>query len=106
MSFFFVDPEVYKQYKDEVLALSQAIQINYPEHMSPEVRKPGLSDRQIAEQLKLDVRVVVEIRCVAEREYYGIDEWEKARDFKERVCRGYSEQGLSFVTGKYLRKNK
>ena len=29
MSFFFVEPEVYKKYKDQVLELSQSIQVNY-----------------------------------------------------------------------------
>jgi putative NIF3 family GTP cyclohydrolase 1 type 2 len=103
--FLFVEPEVYEKYKEEVLALSQAIQINYPEHMPADKRRPGLTDKQIAERLGLDERTVVEIRCVAEREYYPIDEWEKAREFKDRVCRGYAEQGLAFVTKKYIRKD-
>lgn len=104
MSFFFVEPEIYKQYKDEVLKYSQAVQINYPEHMPAEKRKPGLSDAQIGEKLGLDARTVTEIRCVAEREFYGIEEWEKAIEFKDKACRGYAEQGLSHTTKKYLKK--
>ena len=48
MSFFFVEPEIYKKYKDQVLEMSQSIQVNYVEHLAPEKRKPGFSDKQIA----------------------------------------------------------
>jgi ribosome-binding protein aMBF1 (putative translation factor) len=99
---FFVDKETYKKHKDAVLELSQSIQVNYVEHLAPEKRKPGLSDAQIAEKLGLDERTVREIRCVGEREYYPIDEWEKAVEFKEDRCRGYARQGLSHVTKKYV----
>lgn len=102
MGFFFVDKETYKKHKDAVLELSQSIQVNYVEHLAPEKRKPGLSDAQIAETLGLDERTVREIRCVGEREYYPIDEWEKAVEFKEDRCRGYARQGLSHVTKKYV----
>ena len=54
MSFFFVEPEIYRKYKDQVLALSQSIQVNYVEHLAPEKRQPGLSDEQIGEKLGLD----------------------------------------------------
>ncbi len=106
MGFFHVDPAVYREYKDRVLELSQAIQINYPEHLPPEKRKPGLSDRQIAAQLGLDERVVREIRCVAEREYYPADEWERALEFKERACREFAQTGLAGVTKKYIQRAK
>ncbi len=104
MGFYFVDPETYRKYKDEVVALSQSIQINYQEHLPKERRKPGLYDRQIAEQLELDERTVREIRCVAEREYYDLDEWEAALRFKDEACRNYAREGLSSVTRKYLKK--
>jgi ribosome-binding protein aMBF1 (putative translation factor) len=106
MGFYFVDPDVYRQYKDRVLEMSQAIQINYPEHLPPERRKPGFSDRQIAEKLGLEERVVREIRCVAEREYYPVEEWERALEFKDRACRGYATGGVAFTTKKYLKKNR
>ena len=63
-----------------------------------------MSDQQIGEKLGMDERTVSEIRCVAEREYYPIEEWERARTFKENVCSGYARQGLSFVTKKYMKK--
>ena len=104
MGFYFVDPEIYRKYKDEVLALSQSIQINYQEHLPREKRRPGLTDKVIAERLGLDERTVREIRCVGERDYYGIDEWENALRFKDEACRGYAREGLSSVTKKYLNK--
>jgi ribosome-binding protein aMBF1 (putative translation factor) len=104
MGFFFVDPELYRKHRDAVLSMSQAIQINYPEHLSPEVRKPGFSDRQIAAKLGLEERVVREIRCVAEREYYPVDEWERALEFKDRACKGYAENGVAYATKKYIQK--
>jgi ribosome-binding protein aMBF1 (putative translation factor) len=106
MGFFFVDPETYRKYKDEVIILSQSIQVNYQEHLPREERKPGLSDRQIAEKLGLPERVVREIRCVAEREYYPIDEWEAALRFKDETCRAVTQQGISAVTRKYREKRK
>lgn len=103
---YFIDPETYRTYKDRVLELSQSIQINYPEHLPPEKRKPGLSDEQIAERLGLDVFTAREIRCVAERDYYGLDEWQKALEFKDRACRDYAKKGLSSVTKKYMPKRE
>ena len=41
---------------------------------------------------------------MAEREYYGLDEWQKALAFKDQACRGYAERGLSSATKKYLPK--
>ncbi|NCF17771.1 MAG: hypothetical protein GWP63_05975 [Haliea sp.] len=104
MDSFYIEPEIYRKYRDQVIALSQSIQVNYPENLPPEKRKPGLSDEQIAQQLGLDTRTVAEIRCVAEREYYGIDEWQQAIEFKERACRGYAKSGLGFTTRELFRK--
>lgn len=97
MSFFFVDPDVYKQYKDEVLRLSDSWQINFQEFLPEEKRGRGLSDREIAERLGLDERTVREIRVVAERDTYPIDEWEKAIEFKDKACRAFARHGISYV---------
>jgi hypothetical protein len=78
---FRLDPAVYERYKDEVLALSNSFQ---------RIDKPGLSDRQIAERLGLDERTVTEIRCVAERDCYPLEEWEKAIEFKRKACLEWS----------------
>ena len=101
---YFIDPEIYKRYRDAVIALSQSIQINYPENLPPEKRRPGLSDEQIAAKLGIEVNVAREVRCVAEREFYTLDEWQKALIFKERACREYAERGLSSATKKYISK--
>src|ERR1700740_2433995 len=82
MTVFKLDPEVYKRYKDEVLKLCNSFQ---------KIDEPGLSDKEIAERLGLDERTVSEIRCVAERDCYGLDEWERAIEFKEKACREYLE---------------
>ncbi len=97
MSFFFVEPDIYRKYKDEVLGLSDSVQINFQEHLPPEKRQRGLSDREISEKLGLDERTVREIRVVAERDVYGIDEWEKAIDFKDKACRAFAKHGISYV---------
>jgi hypothetical protein len=78
---FRLDPEVYKRYKDDVLALSNSFQ---------RIDQPGLSDQQIAERLGLDPRTVTEIRCVAERDCYPLEEWEKAIEFKRKACLEWS----------------
>ena len=91
MAFFAVDPALYRRYKDEILELSNSFQRDRNEHLPPGQRRPGLSDREIAEQLGLEERVVTEIRCVAERDRYGLDEWERAIEFKRKACRDYVE---------------
>ena len=78
---FRLDPEVYARHKDEVLRLSNSFQ---------RIDQPGLSDRQIAERLGLDERTVTEIRCVAERDCYPLEEWEKAIEFKRKACLEWS----------------
>ena len=106
MSFFFVDPQTYKKYKDDVIALAQSIQINYQEHLPAEKRRPGLPDREIALKLGLEERIVREIRCIAERDAYPIEEFEAALKFKDEACRNFAREGLSSVTKKYLNKDK
>ncbi len=91
MGFFTLSPELYRQYKDQILELSNSFQRDINEHLPPGERKRGLSDREIAERLGLEERVVTEIRCVAERDLYDLDEWEKAIQFKKRACREYVE---------------
>jgi hypothetical protein len=78
---FRLDPEVYARHKDDVLKLSNSFQ---------RIHEPGLSDRQIAERLGLDERTVTEIRCVAERDCYPLEEWENAIEFKRKACREWS----------------
>ncbi len=104
MGFYFVDPEIYQKHKDQVLALSNSIQVNINEHLAPEKRQGCLSDKQIAEKLGLEEHVVREIRVVAERDYYPISEWDEAVRFKDEACRGFATSGVSFKMKKYARK--
>ena len=60
MAFFSVDPALYRRYKDQILELSNSFQRDRNEHLPPGQRRPGLSDREIAEQLGLEERVVTE----------------------------------------------
>ena len=106
MGFYFVDPETYNKYKDKILSLSHAVQVNFQEHLPADERHPALSDQQIAEKLGLEERVVREIRCVAERDKYSLDEFEEAIRFKQEACRDYARKGMSSVMKKYVDKNK
>jgi len=106
MSFYFVDPETYRKYKDQVLELSHSVQVNFQEQLSADKRQPGFSDSQIAAKLGIEERVVREIRCVAERDKYPIDEFEAAIRFKDKACRDYAAQGMSSVMGKYVKRAK
>ena len=106
MTFFFVDPKVYKKHRDEVLRLSDSYQVNIHEFLPVEQRTTPLSDAQIGEKLGLDERTVREIRVVAERDAYGLDEWEKAIEFKRKACKEYAEKGVSYATRKYVEKQK
>ncbi len=106
MSFYFVDPETYNKYKDEILEMSHAVQINFQEHLPVEKRRPGFSDKQIAEKLGLELQVVREIRCVAERDKYPLDEFEEAIRFKDKACRDYAKRGMSAVMEKYVKNSK
>ena len=74
---FRLDPEVYRRHRDDVLRLSNSFQ---------RIDQRGLSDREIAERLGLDERTVTEIRCVAERDVYPLDEWDRAIEFKRRAA--------------------
>jgi hypothetical protein len=82
---FRLDPDVYRKYRDEVLQLSNSFQV---------IGARGLSDAEIAEKLGLDERTVTEIRCVAERDTYSLDEWQRAIDFKRRATREWSALAL------------
>ena len=106
MGFYFVDPDTYKKYKDEILEMSHAVQINFQEHLPVEKRRPGFSDKQIAEKLGLELQVVREIRCVAERDKYPLDEFEEAIRFKDKACRDYAKRGMSAVMEKYVKNSK
>jgi hypothetical protein len=97
MGCFCIEPELYHRYKDDVLRLSHSFQVNIQEHLSGEQRQRGLSDKEIAEQFGLEEEVVREIRVVAERYYYPINEWQNAIAFKNKACRAFAKHGNSYV---------
>jgi hypothetical protein len=82
---FTLDPEIYRRHKDEVLALSNSFQ---------RIGQRGLSDKEIATRLGLDERTVTEIRCVAERDAYPLEEWQRAIEFKRKACRDWQAAAL------------
>ena len=82
---FRLDPELYRRHKDTVLQLANSFQ---------RIGQRGLSDREIAEKLGLDERTVTEIRVVAERDCYPLDEWERAIQFKRKACADWSALAL------------
>ncbi|MBI4634784.1 MAG: hypothetical protein HY727_00410 [Candidatus Rokubacteria bacterium] len=82
---FVLDPEIYTRYKDQVLELSNSFQ---------RIGQRGLSDKEIAARLGLEERVVTEIRCVAERDAYPLEEWERAIEFKRKAARDWLAMAL------------
>ncbi len=92
---FILDPDLYDKFKDAVLELTNAVQIDIQEHLPEGVRKRGLSDKEIAERIGLDEQTVAEIRCVAERDSYPLEEFLKAAEFKQTACRRFAQFGVS-----------
>jgi ribosome-binding protein aMBF1 (putative translation factor) len=94
MTFQYLDPEIYRKYRDTVIELSNSIQVDINEHLPADRRRRGLSDREIAERLQLDEATVTEIRAIAERDYYDLAEWDRAIEFKRKACREYVENRI------------
>lgn len=95
--FHVVDPAVYRRHRDAVVALTNSVQVDIHEFLPDGVRRRGLSDAEIAERLGLDVRDVREIRVIAERDAYPLEEFGVASTFKEKACREFAEKGRSHV---------
>ena len=93
--FHVVDPELYRQYRDEVVRLSNSHQYNRNEFLDGEVRERGMSDVEIAEVLGIDVRDVTEIRAVAEHDEYPLEEYEASARFKDAAAESYQEGGVA-----------
>lgn len=95
--FHTIDPELYREYKDRVLELSNSHQTDINEFLSPEHRQRGLSDDEIGEKLGLDPRDVTEIRVVAERDSQSLDDFRKASEFKDKAASTFAKSGLSHI---------
>jgi hypothetical protein len=80
-----VPVDLYSKYKDDLLRLS----LSYQKWVAPEdggvvlERVDQLSDREIAEKLRLDEDTVRKIRCMAEWDI-PIEVWRNAAEFKRR----------------------
>ena len=85
--FKYVSPELYNQYKHQVLEMSPAIQ--YYEGTVAVRESSSLSDREIADRLGLDVDDVTEIRCLAEIDLLPADTWIKSAHWKREKALKY-----------------
>ncbi len=83
----YVSPELYQQYKQQVLEMSPAIQ--YYEGTTVVRESSSLSDEEIADRLGLDVADVTEIRCIAELDLLPADAWMKAANWKQAKTRKF-----------------
>ena len=75
----FVNPDLYKRYKDEVWKLTNAQQ-----RYEPGKAHRGLSDEEIAKRLGLKVVEVTEIRCIVENEMISLEKYLDAEGTKEQ----------------------
>ena len=92
--FHVVDPELYAEFRDRVVHMSNSHQVNRNEFLPDAVRERGMSDVEIAAELGLEVRDVTEIRVVAEHDAYGIDEYEASARFKDAAAESYLRGGV------------
>ena len=75
----FVDMDLYNQYKDNILELTNARQ-----RFEPQASHRGLTDEEIASHLGLTVGDVTEIRCIAEIEKISLANYLDADEIKEQ----------------------
>ena len=97
--FHIVDPDLYDQYKDQILELGNSNQRNINEFLPEGVRARAWTDAEIAEHLGLDIRDVTEIRVVAEHDKYGIEEYEASARFKDAASESYRLGGVKNLYG-------
>jgi hypothetical protein len=97
--FHVVDPDLYDQYRDQILELGNSHQRNIQEFLAPDARQRAWTDAEIAEHLGLDIRDVTEIRVVAEHDKYGIEEYEASARFKDAAAASYREGGVKNLYG-------
>lgn len=75
----FVNMDLYNQYKDDILKLT-----NSKQRFEPQASHRGLTDREIASRLGLTEAEVTEIRCIAENEMISLEKYLEAEDTKEQ----------------------
>lgn len=92
--FHVVDPELYRQYRGQVVRMSNSHQVNINEFLPDTVRQRAMTDAEIAAELGLDIRDVTEIRVVAEHDEYPIEEYEASARFKDAAAASYRQGGV------------
>lgn len=92
--FHVVDPELYRQYRGQVVRMSNSHQVNINEFLPEGVRQRAMTDAEIAAELDLDLRDVTEIRVVAEHDEYPIEEYEASARFKDAAAESYRQGGV------------
>jgi len=97
--FHVVDPELYRQYRAQIVRMSNSHQVDINEFLPDGVRKRAMTDAEIAERLGLDIRDVTEIRVVAEHDEYPIEEYEASARFKDAASASYREGGVKNLYG-------
>lgn len=81
---FTISPDLYRQHKDQVLALTNARQ-----RYEPGKKLRGLTDAEIAQKLGITTEEATEIRCIAEVDLADADRFFEADGWKEsRRARG------------------
>jgi hypothetical protein len=75
---FPISPDLYRQHKDQVLALTNARQ-----RYEPGKNLRGLTDAEIAHRLGITTEEATEIRCIAEVDLADADRFFEADDWKE-----------------------
>lgn len=92
--FHVVDPELYREYRAQVVRMSNSHQVNTNEFLPEGVRGRAMTDAEIAEELGLDLRDVTEIRVVAEHDEFPIEEYEASARFKDAAAASYRQGGV------------
>lgn len=89
-----ISPDLYNQYKEQVLAMSLATQ--YYIGLEQQRVDSCLTDVEIAQKLGLTVSEVREIRIIAENDLHPADAWTKSETEKRKKCeRFYNRRSKS-----------
>jgi len=78
----YISPELYNKYKHQVLDMSLAVQ--YYIGLEQQRESSCLSDREIAQRLRLSVEEVREIRTIAQNDLLPAEAWIEADQEKRR----------------------
>jgi len=83
----YISPELYNQYKQQVLDMSLAVQ--YYIGLEQQRESSCLSDEEIAQRLGLSAAEVTEIRTIAMNDLLPADTWMESDKEKRRKCQSF-----------------